>query len=120
MLAEVSVKTLATVCMASGAGTVFAEAIPLPEGWENWPATAILGFITLAALGLLWFKLKQDAASQLAITNAQMSVATAIAELTAATRQSHQLQETSNTTMNNLSTAMMTRPCIALPSDKPK
>ena len=49
------IKIAAVVAFLGGTGLV-AEVLPLvPDGWQSWPATAILGFITVFALSaLVW------------------------------------------------------------------
>lgn len=43
----------------SGAGLVVAQLPSVPDNWASWPATAILGFITLTSFVLLFYVIKQ-------------------------------------------------------------
>lgn len=101
----VSAKSLGALGFLGGAGTVLAEAMPVPDGWSSWPATAICGFIALASLALLYFKLKLDCEVTKAATAAQV-------ELTVAIRSGHELQEGTNRLLTEVSGALMKRPCM--------
>ena len=100
-----TIEGLSNVAMGTGSATVLAQAIPLPDGWSNWPATAIMGFVTLAALGLLALKLKQDTAQQ-------SKNADAITALSVSIQASTDAQRAAADQTELVAQAMMQRPCL--------
>lgn len=53
------VKIAGGMSMLSTMGIVFlAQVHTTPDNFESWPATAILGFIALASLSVIWFVVK--------------------------------------------------------------
>lgn len=105
MIGSVSEVALGGVALGGGAATVFAQAIPLPDGFSTWPATAISGLITLTSLGLLAYKIKQDAAAAAKTSDAITALSVSIQAATDA-------QKTAADKSEQVASAMMNRPCL--------
>ena len=95
MLSTVSERFLGTIAVTTGMGAVAADVIPLPTGFETWPATAILGCVCLAALGLVALKVRQDAGTVEALRALSVSITQSVDAQKEATA------------------AILSRPCVA-------
>lgn len=112
ILEGMSSKAWAATSMISGVGTVFAQALPVPDGWSSWSTEAILGFITLAALGVLVLKMRQDTEVAKTTSTAIEHTATAIQNLAVTTSESHMRQEQTNASLQQLTQVLSTKPCM--------
>jgi len=105
MIRSLTIDRLAGIGMLTGTGTVMADVIPLPDGFANWPATVILGFITLVTLGLLYYKTKQECADK-------AKEIEAIVQHAAAMARQNELMAQTNTGLHDLTLAIIERPCL--------
>ena len=95
----VGLKILGVLSFISTTGVAILAQVPkIPDRFETWPATAILGLITLASLSVACFVVKKSFESRDKLVDAMIQIAEAQAGETAA--------------LNELNKRLNVRPCL--------
>ena len=101
VLARVS----SVVGMCSGGLLALGQVVPVPEDLKTWPATAVLGLITMAALTLVFFCVKSLFKAAQEHNAAQIALAHTQGEFTEVLRETNQ-------TLGELCSKLGRRPCL--------
>jgi len=98
----IGLKIAGTTAILSSGG-VIAQMLEVPEDFGSWSVTAILGFITLCAIGAMTYMVKKIFESQAEHDKVMMTVAKELSNSASA--------------MNELNARLNKRPCL-IPQDK--
>lgn len=100
------------VAVLSGAGMVIAQVPGVPDDFKTWPVTAILGLITLVALGCLVLVLKISAKSTLETARALGKMSVQEEERGRRMDELNQKLGATNDIMRDTVTNLRARPCL--------
>jgi len=111
-LIEVAANTGAT---AGSVGLIISQipAIPLPDGFQDWPAQAIMGFVTVASLAVMCFVFKAHLKNASEAAKSVSESAVALNRVATAQQESCVMQETTNKLLTETVTKLDMRPCMA-------
>jgi len=105
-------KCAAVIGTLSGGALVVAQTAPVPDGFQSWPVTAMLAFITLTCLAIVTFMIKSLFKTIAASTEAQTKLAVEFGETNTRLNEMAQKHGETNQNLSNLVTQLENRPCI--------
>jgi len=105
-------KVAAFMGLLSGGTLIVAQTSIVPEGFQSWPVTAMLAFITLTCLAIVCMCMTKLFKTISSSAEAQAKVATELGETNTRLNEMAQKHGTTNEGISNLVAELRARPCI--------